>query len=116
MSSRNRLTSGCWKADDETEAVSPSRKQDLAGSHIKGTPHHGHNGHRVLEQLYDHPIVSVSQVQNWVGTTYPAANNLVTRMVDCGILREVTGQARNRRFMYQSYIELFHDSESDVAV
>ncbi len=72
------------------------------------------NGHRVLEQLYDHPIVSVNEVQDWVGTTYPAANNLVTRMVDCGILREVTGQTRNRRFMYQSYIELFHDSESDA--
>ncbi len=72
------------------------------------------NGHHVLEQLYDHPIVSVSEVQDWVGTTYQAANNLVTRMVDCGILREVTGQARNRRFMYQSYINLFHDSESEV--
>lgn len=72
------------------------------------------NGHRVLEHLYEHPIVSVKDVQELIGTTYPAANDLVARMVDCGILRELTGQVRNRRFIYQSYINLFHDAEMDV--
>ena len=69
------------------------------------------NGHRVLEYLYECPIVSVSNVQDLIGTTYAAANNLVARMVDHGILQEYTKQARNRRFMYQSYINLFHDTE-----
>ena len=72
------------------------------------------NSHRVLEYLYEHPIVSVKEVQDLIGTTYPAANDLVARMVNCGILREFTGQTRNRRFMYQSYIELFHDSETEA--
>ena len=69
------------------------------------------NGHRVLEYLYERPIVSVSNVQDLIGTTYAAANNLVARMVNHGILQEYTKQARNRRFMYQSYINLFHDTE-----
>jgi Fic family protein len=72
------------------------------------------NGHRVLEHLYEHPIVSVNDVQGLIGTTYPAANDLVGRMAEIGILREFTGQARNRRFMYQSYIELFHDAEPEA--
>ena len=72
------------------------------------------NGHRVLEHLYQHPIVSVNEIQRLIGTTYPAANDLVSRMVDIGILREFTGQARNRKFNYQSYIELFHDPEPKV--
>ncbi len=72
------------------------------------------NGHRVLEYLYECPIVSVSNVQNLIGTTYAAANNLVARMVNHGILQEYTKQARNRRFMYQSYINLFHDTESEI--
>ena len=72
------------------------------------------NGHRVLEYLYECPIVSVSNVQDLIGTTYAAANNLVARMVDNGILQEYTKQARNRRFMYQSYINLFHDTESEI--
>lgn len=72
------------------------------------------NGHRVLEYLYECPIVSVSHVQDLIGTTYAAANNLVARMVDNGILQEYTKQARNRRFIYQSYINLFHDTESEM--
>lgn len=68
------------------------------------------NGHRVLDHLYEHPIVSVNDVQDLIGMTYPAANNLVTRMVDNDILNEFTGKARNRRFIYKSYIDLFKDS------
>lgn len=70
------------------------------------------NGHRVLEYLYQHPFVSVADVQNLIGTTYPSANELVARFVEEQILHETTGQARNRRFLYQSYVQLFHDSES----
>lgn len=72
------------------------------------------NGHRVLERLYQHPIVSVKHVQGWVRTTYPAANDLVARMVSSGILHEYTGQARNQRFSYQSYIDLFHDTAPEA--
>ena len=74
------------------------------------------NGHRVLEYIYRHPIVSVGDVQSLIETTYPAANSLVTRLVKTGILHEFTGQARNRRFMYKSYIDLFHDTESEAGV
>lgn len=65
------------------------------------------NGHRVLEHLYRNPIVSVNDVKQLVKTTYPAANDLVARMVKTGILQEITGQSRNRRFIYRKYIELF---------
>ncbi len=69
------------------------------------------NGYRVLEHLYEHPIVSVNEVRALIGTTYPAANDLVATLVRNGILEETTGQARNRRFMYQSYIRLFNEPE-----
>ena len=72
------------------------------------------NGHRLLEHLYEHPIVQVKEVRDLIGTTYPAANDLVARMVDCGILHEFTGQTRNRRFIYQSYIQLFQDPEPEA--
>ena len=74
------------------------------------------NGHRTLEYLYEHPIVSVGDVQGLIGTTYPAANNLVARMVDSRILHEFTGRARNRGFMYQSYIELFHETRPEAGL
>ncbi|MBL8812374.1 MAG: Fic family protein [Planctomycetaceae bacterium] len=73
------------------------------------------NGYRVLEHLYQHLIVSVNEVQTLIGTTYPAANDLVARLVDCGILAEITGQQRNQRYMYKSYIDLFHDPSPEQA-
>ena len=72
------------------------------------------NGHRVLDNLYDRPIVSVADVQGLIGTTYVAANGLVARLVDCGILQEFTGQSRNRMFRYKDYIDLFHEPEDEA--
>ena len=47
---------------------------------------------------------------------YPAggANDLVARLEGEGILVEITGQIRNRRFRYQSYIDLFSDLTADA--
>jgi Fic family protein len=74
------------------------------------------NGHRVLEYLYRRPVVSANEVRDLIGTSYPAANQLVTTLVEHGILTEFTGQARNRRFRYDAYIRLFdepNDGPSD---
>ena len=68
------------------------------------------NGHRTLEYLFQHPIVSVNEVRALIGTTYPAANDLVGRLARIGILTEVTGRVRNRRFRYDGYIRLFADA------
>lgn len=68
------------------------------------------NGHKVLESLFDRPIVAVSDVQKMTGTTYAAANSLVSRLVKLGVLSEMTGYARNRRFRYAPYIALFNDT------
>ena len=67
------------------------------------------NGHKVLDSLFDRPIVAVTDVQQMTGTTYAAANNLVSRLVTIGVLSEMTGYARNRRFRYAPYIALFSD-------
>ncbi|MGE0040768.1 MAG: Fic family protein [Vicinamibacterales bacterium] len=67
------------------------------------------NGHRVLEHLYQHPIVAVPAIRDLIQTSYPAANNLVTQFVRHGVLHEMTGQKRNRRFVYRDYVDLFYD-------
>ena len=65
------------------------------------------NGHRILEHLYRRPIVSVKDVMALTGTSFVAANGLVGRMADAGILAETTGCARHRRFRYDAYVDLF---------
>lgn len=65
------------------------------------------NGHRVLERLYEKPIMSVDDVRAITGTTFQAANVIVQRLVGIEILKEMTGHARNRRFLYAPYVALF---------
>lgn len=69
------------------------------------------NGHRVMEKLFEHPIVTVATVRDWLNITTPAANNLVRRLVDIELLREITGYARNRRFLFEPYLRLFEEPE-----
>ena len=74
----------------------------------------GH-GHKVLEALYDRPIVSVADVRARTGTTYAAANALVARLAAIGVLEEMTGHARNRRFRFGPYIRIFSDAADPSA-
>lgn len=62
------------------------------------------NGHRIMEKLFDHPIVTVGTVRKWLDVTRAGANNLVNRLVEVGVLREITGYARNRRFRFDPYL------------
>jgi len=70
------------------------------------------NGHRVLERLYERPIISVKEVRTVTGTSNPAANQLVQKLTRHGVLNEITGQKRNRRFRYEAYVRLFEEPES----
>jgi Fic family protein len=65
------------------------------------------NGHRVLEHLYQQPIMTVKDVRSLLGTTFAGANQIVQRLEDLGVFREITGKARNRRFRYDAYVNLF---------
>jgi cell filamentation protein, protein adenylyltransferase len=66
-------------------------------------------GLRVLEKLYERPIMSVAQIRELTNTSYQAANDLVTRLTELGILVEFTGQKRHRRFRYDAYVRLFEE-------
>jgi len=68
-----------------------------------------------MDQLFDHPIVNVARVRKWLGITMQAANNIVNRLVDAGLLREITGYARNRRFRFDPYLRLFEEPEEKHA-
>jgi Fic family protein len=73
------------------------------------------NAQRVMDRLFDHPIVNVATVRRWLGVTPAGANQLVNRLVDIGLLREITGYARNRRFRFDPYLRLFEEPEDTPA-
>ena len=67
------------------------------------------NALRLLELLYQRPIVTARLVQHELNVSPPTANSLVKGLLDIGLLAETTGQRRNRTFAYRSYLALFED-------
>jgi len=65
------------------------------------------NGLKVLEHLFSQPIISVKRIMDLTSVTFAAANQLMHRLEDVGVLVEITGQARNRRYQYNDYVNLF---------
>jgi hypothetical protein len=60
----------------------------------------------VVDSLFVQPVVSVDSVAGIAGRTFANANLLVQRLEEMGLLTEVTGHRRNRRFCCQAYIRL----------
>jgi len=70
------------------------------------------NGHRVLDYLYRQPFVSVAHAQHVTSTSYTAANRLVARLAEVGVLEEITGNRRNRVFRYAPYLKALEGVET----
>ena len=50
--------------------------------------------------LFARPLLTVRQVEETLDVSTPTAQGYINRLEDAGILREITGQARNR--VYQA--------------
>lgn len=99
-------------AESATEAAVMIRRcAVLAREHREalsaGLGHAVGRGLRVFGRLTTAPVATVSEIQAITGTSYVAANQLVARFVDMGILEEITGYRRNRRFQYGTYVRVF---------
>ena len=64
---------------------------------------------RILERLYRDPWLDVNGAAQMLGVSYANANDIVADLEDLGVLREITGNARNRFFLYDKYVGLFRD-------
>ena len=65
------------------------------------------SGMRLLDYLYEQPIVNVRLVEKRLKSSFVTANKLVEQLVKLDILRETTGGQRNRRYSYVPYLTLF---------
>jgi Fic family protein len=62
---------------------------------------------KLLERLYEKPTINVNGARGLLGISYANANNMVEKFVRLGLLVEVTGNARNRVFLYSRFVQLF---------
>lgn len=68
------------------------------------------SGLRLLDYLYEQPIVNVRVVEKRLQSSFVTANKLVEQFVKLNILKEITGGQRNRRYSYVPYLSLFESS------
>lgn len=95
--------------DVSSESASTIREiLSLRGQHVQlvQSSLRSANSQRLLDWLYHRPVVSVADVADHLGVSFNAANTLMSRFCDLGLLLETTGGARRRRFAYDSYISL----------
>ena len=64
-------------------------------------------GLRLLDFLFEHPLISVRLVEVHLRCSYVTARKLVEHLVELNLLRETTGRQRNRRYRYEPYVALF---------
>ena len=68
---------------------------------------------RVHAALKERVILSVPAASHHTGLTFPTADSALALLAENGIVREVTGKKRNRRFVYQKGLDLLNaDTET----
>jgi Fic family protein len=63
----------------------------------------------ILERLFYTPAVSINETAKQFGVSYQAASTLVNQLEKAGILKEVTGRKRDKRYVYDDYLKILAD-------
>jgi Fic family protein len=62
---------------------------------------------KLLDELFRNPVTTVEQASVTCDLSFKAANDLVSLFNKHKILMELTGQSRNRIFVFKSYLNIF---------
>ncbi len=70
------------------------------------SPKAGPASYRLFEMLPMMPRFTIERVRQQLNTTFPTATAAIKVLEELGIVREMTGQKKNRSYSYQAYVEL----------
>ncbi|WP_369689086.1 helix-turn-helix domain-containing protein [Sulfurospirillum diekertiae] len=74
---------------------------------IVGFGKKAHNASKLIEFLYQRPIISISEIIEPLEISKPTANTLVKEFESKGILKEITGYERNKLFVFDRYLTIY---------
>jgi Fic family protein len=64
---------------------------------------------RVFNALRERPLVTLNEVHRHTGLSFPTATKGMNALVELGLVRELTGQRRNRVFAYDHYLSILNE-------
>lgn len=71
------------------------------------------NAQQLIRHLYQQPLTDIKATTRRLDTTTNTAISLISDFKDHGVLVEITGQRRNRIFVFQRYLQLFEKRKDD---
>jgi Fic family protein len=63
----------------------------------------------ILEKLYYKPYAAVNDIARDFEISFQAASKLVSQLEEAGILKEITGRKRDRRYIYVKYLDILSE-------
>lgn len=70
---------------------------------------------RVLDTLRQRPLCSLRQLGSSAGISFPTVSKAMLTLVEMGIARELTGQRRNRVFVYDAYLNILNEGGDELS-
>ena len=83
-------------------------RQDCEGRRIISLGRKAPNAKKLLDHLFTQPILNAQQIAEILRISQVSAYKLIVDFTNAGILKELTGFKRNRYFIFQEYLDIFH--------
>ena len=74
----------------------------------------GHTGVLLLRHLMKQPVVRVNDIEKVLKISYSKANTLVADMEKFGVLKQITAGRRNRKFIYNEYVQTLSEGTEPI--
>lgn len=81
-------------------------KQDI-DIQIKSFGKKAHNADRLVQLLYQNPIITTNGAAQFLGVSKPTAIALLKDFEEYGVLKEATGYGRGKMYLFQNYIDIY---------
>jgi len=69
-----------------------------------------HNASKLVEYLYQQPIISIGEVADALAVTKTTASSLIKDFEHKGVLYEITGYQRNKHYVFRRYLDVYSQS------
>lgn len=63
---------------------------------------------KIVEMLFEAPVLTIRRVEVLADVSTPTASDYIKRLETAGILSEVTGKARNRKYLASRLLNAVH--------
>lgn len=91
------------------QATETARKIIALQERDRARVFHSPNGLKLVDHLFLNPLVTIHEIRRLTGISHATASRLTKQLIELGILDEITGYARNQKFLYKEYFNILKE-------